>query len=71
VALGVFLMMGGLSGQVLIDYGVPLLMIVIVPAGACLCWSGLGSAGLRRVLRLPLRFNLTLMELLRPGILLK
>jgi hypothetical protein len=25
-------MMGGLSGRVLIDYGVPLLMIVIVPA---------------------------------------
>jgi hypothetical protein len=33
--------------------------------------SGLGSAGLRRVLGLSLRFNLALMELLRPGILLK
>jgi hypothetical protein len=70
-ALGVFLTTGGLSGWVLIGYGVHLLMIAIVHAGVWLCWSGPGSAGLWRVLGLPLRFNLALMELLRPGILLK
>jgi hypothetical protein len=68
---GVFPTMGGLPGWVLIGYGVHLLMIVIVPTGVWLRRSSLGSAGLRRVLGLPLRFNLALMELLRPGILLK
>jgi hypothetical protein len=63
--------MGGLSGWVLIGYGVHLLMIAIVPAGFWLRRSGPRFAGLRRVLGLPLRFNLALMELLRPGILLK
>jgi hypothetical protein len=70
-ALWVFLTTGGLSGRVLIGYGVHLLMIVIVPAGVWLRRSGPGSVGLWRVLRLPLRFNLALMELLRPSILLK
>jgi hypothetical protein len=68
---GVFLTTGGLSGWVLIGYVVHLLMIAIVPAGVWLRWPGPGSAGLRRFLGLPLRFNLALMELLRPGILLK
>jgi hypothetical protein len=68
---GVFLTTGGLSGWVLIGYVVHPLMIAIVPAGVWLRWPRLGSAGLRRVLGLPLRFNLALMELLRPGILLK
>jgi hypothetical protein len=70
-ALGVFLTMDGLSSWVLIGYGVHLLMIAIVPTEVWLRRPGPGSAGLRRVLGLPLRFNLALMELLRPGILLK
>jgi hypothetical protein len=71
-ALGVvFLTTGGLSGWVLVGYVVHLLMIAVVPAGVWLCWPGLGSAGLRRVLGFPLRFNLALMELLRPGVLFK
>jgi hypothetical protein len=53
------------------SYGVHLLMIAIVPARVWLCRPGPGSARLWRVLGLPLRFNLALMELLRPGILLK
>jgi hypothetical protein len=69
--LGVFLAMGRLSSWVLIGYIVHLLMIAIVPAGVWLRQPGPGSAGLRRVLGLPLRFNLALMELLRPSILLK
>jgi hypothetical protein len=48
-----------------------LMMIVVVPAGVWLRWPGLGSAGLWRVLRLPLRLNLALMELFKPGVLLK
>jgi hypothetical protein len=47
------------------------MMIVVVPAGVWLRWPGLGSAGLWRVLRLPLRLNLALMELFKPGVLLK
>jgi hypothetical protein len=70
-ALGVFLMTGGLSSWVLIGYGVHLLMIAIVPARVWLHRPGPGSAGLWRVLGLSLRFNLALMELLRPGIFLK
>jgi hypothetical protein len=63
--------MSGLSGWVLVGYVVHLLMVEVVPAGVWLHWPGPGSAGLRRVLGLPLRFNLALMELLRPGVLLK
>jgi hypothetical protein len=68
---GVFLTTGALSGWVLIGYVVHLLMIAFVPAGVWLGRPGPGSAGLRRVLGLSLKFNLVLMELLRPGILLK
>jgi hypothetical protein len=68
---GVFLTTVGLSGWVLIGYGVHLLMIANVPVEVWLHQSSPGSAGLRRVLWHPLRFNLALMELLRPGILLK
>jgi hypothetical protein len=70
-ALGVvFLTTSGLSGWVLVGYVVHLLMVAVVPVGVWLRWPGPGSAGLRRVLGLPLRFNLALMELLRPGVLL-
>jgi membrane-bound metal-dependent hydrolase YbcI (DUF457 family) len=67
----VFLMTGGPTGWVLVGYVVHLLIIVVVPAGVWLCWPGPGSARLRRVLGFPLRFNLALMELLRPSVLLK
>jgi hypothetical protein len=67
----VFLTTSGLSGWVLVGYVVHLLMVAIVLAGVWLRWPGLGSAGLWRVLGLPLRFNLALMELLKTGILLK
>jgi hypothetical protein len=60
-----------LSGWVLIGYGVHMLMVAIVPARVWLRRPSPGSAGLRRVLGISLRFNLALMELLRPGILLK
>jgi hypothetical protein len=71
-ALGVvFLTIGGLSGWVLIGYIMHLLMSAIVSAGVWLRWPGPGSARLRRVLGLPLKFNLALMELLRPSVLLK
>jgi hypothetical protein len=72
VALGVvFLTTGGLSGWLLVGNVVHLMMIVVVPAGVWLRWTSLGSAGLRRVLGLPLRLNLVLMELFGPGVLLK
>jgi hypothetical protein len=64
-ALGVvFLATGGLFGWMMVGYVVHLLMIVVVPAGVWLRWPGPGSAGLRRVLGFPLRFNFALMELL-------
>jgi hypothetical protein len=68
---GVFLMTSGLSGWVLIGYVVHLLLTAAVPSGVWLRWPGPGSAGLRRVLRLPLRLNLALMQLFEPGILLE
>jgi hypothetical protein len=67
----VFLTTSGLSGWVLVGYVVHLLLIAVVPAGVWLRWLGPGFAGLRRVLGFPLRFNLALMEFLRPGVLLK
>jgi hypothetical protein len=71
-ALGVvFLTTGGLSGWVLVGYVVHLLMIAVVSVGVWLRWPSPGSAGLRGVLGFPLRFNLALMQLLRPSVLLK
>jgi hypothetical protein len=71
-ALGVvFLTTGGLSGWLLVDNVVHLMMIAVVPAGVWLRWPGPGSAGLQSVLGLPLRLNLALMELFGPGILLE
>jgi hypothetical protein len=55
----------------MIGYVVHLLVTAVVPSGVWLRWLGPGSTGLRRVLRLPLKFNLALMQLFRPGILLK
>jgi hypothetical protein len=50
-------MMGGLSGWLLVGNVVHLMMIAVVPVGVWLRWPGPGSAGLRRVLGLPLRLN--------------
>jgi hypothetical protein len=47
------------------------LLTAVVPPGVWLRRPGPGSAGLQRVLRLPLRFNLSLMQLFGPGILLE
>jgi hypothetical protein len=72
VALGrVFLMASSFSGWVLIGYVVHLLVTAAVTSGVWLRRLGLGSAGLWGVLRLPLRFNLSLMQLFGPGILLE
>jgi hypothetical protein len=68
---GVFLTTNGLSGWVLIGYGVHLLLVAIVPIGVQLRRPDPSSARLRRVLGLPLGFNFVLMELLRPSILFK
>jgi membrane-bound metal-dependent hydrolase YbcI (DUF457 family) len=70
-ALGVFLTTSGFSGWMLIGYVVHLLVTLVVPAGVWLRWPGPGSAGQQRVLRLPLGFNLALMQLFGPGILLE
>jgi hypothetical protein len=71
-ALGVvFLTTGGLSSWLLVGNVVHLMVTAVVLAGVWLCWPGPGSAGLRRVLGLPLRLNLALMELFGPGVLLK
>jgi hypothetical protein len=67
----VFLTMSGLSGRLLVGNVVHMMMIVVVPAGVWLRWPGPGSAGLRRVLGLPLRLNLALMKLFGPSVLLK
>jgi hypothetical protein len=67
----VFLTTGGLSGWLLVGNVVYLLMIAVVPAVVWLRWPSPGSAGPRRVLGLPLRLNLVLMELFGPGVLLK
>jgi hypothetical protein len=62
VALGgIFLTASSFSGQVLIGYVVHLLLASVVPPGVWLQRPGPGSAGLRRVLRLPLSFDLALM----------
>jgi hypothetical protein len=59
------------SRWVLIGYVVHLLVTAAVPFRVWLRRPGPGSAGLQRVLRLPLRFNLSLMQLFGPGILLE
>jgi hypothetical protein len=58
---GIFLTASSFSSWVLIGYVVHLLLTVAVPPGVWLRRPGPGSAGLRRVLRLPLRFDLSLM----------
>jgi hypothetical protein len=58
---GIFLTASGLAGGVLAGYVVHLLLIEVVPSGVWLRRPGPGSAGLRRVLRLSLRFDLSLM----------
>jgi hypothetical protein len=68
---GVILVTSSLSGWMLIGYVVHLLVTAAISSGVWLRWPGPGSAGLRRVLRLPLRFNLALMQLFGLGILLK
>jgi hypothetical protein len=71
-ALGmVFLTTSSFSGWVLIGYVVHLLVTAAVKSGVWLQRPGPGFAGLRRVLRLPLRFNILLMQLFGPGILLE
>jgi hypothetical protein len=71
-ALGVvFLTTGGFSGWLLVGNVVHLMMIAVVSARVWLCWPGPGSTGLWRVLGLPLRLDLALMELFGPGVLLK
>jgi hypothetical protein len=68
---GVFLTTNSLHSWVLLGYVVHLLVTVALPPGVWLWSPGPGSAGLRRVLRLPLRLNLALMELFGPVILLE
>jgi hypothetical protein len=58
---GVFLASDGFSGWVLIGYVVHLLLALTIPTGVWLRRPGPGSAGMRRVLWLPLRFDLSLM----------
>jgi hypothetical protein len=58
---GVFLMADGFSGWVLIGYVVHLLLASTVPTEVWLRRPSPGSAGLRRVLWLPMRFHLSLM----------
>jgi hypothetical protein len=58
---GIFLRASGFSDWVLIGYVVHLLLASTVPSGVWLRRPGLGSAGMRMVLRLPLRFELSLM----------
>jgi hypothetical protein len=71
-ALGrVFLTASSFSGWVLIGYVVDLLVTTAITSGVWLRRPDPGSAGLRRVLRLPLRFNLLLMQLFAPSILLE
>ena len=68
---GVFLTTGGFFGWLLVGNVVHLMMIVVVLARVWLRWPVPGSAGLRRVLGLPLRLDLALMELFGPSVLLK
>jgi hypothetical protein len=58
---GIFLTVSSLAGGVLVGYVVHLLLTAAVPSGIWLRRPGPGSAGLRRVLRLSLRFDLSLM----------
>jgi hypothetical protein len=58
---GIFLMAYGLACGVLVGYVVHLLLTAAVLSGVWLRRPGPGSAGLRRVLRLSLIFNLSLM----------
>jgi membrane-bound metal-dependent hydrolase YbcI (DUF457 family) len=58
---GVFLAADGFSGWVLIGYVVHLLLASAVPTGVWLRRPGPSSAGLQRVLWLPLRFDISLM----------
>jgi hypothetical protein len=58
---GIFLTANGLACGVLVGYVVHLLLTAAVPSEVWLRRPGPGSAGLRRVLRLSLRFDLSLM----------
>jgi hypothetical protein len=58
---GIFLTASGLAGGVLAGYVVHLLLTATVLSEVWLRRPGLGSAGLWRVLRLSLRFDLSLM----------
>jgi hypothetical protein len=58
---GIFLMASGLAGGVLVGYVVHLVLTAAVPSGVWLRRPGPGSAGLWRVLRRSLRFDLSLM----------
>jgi hypothetical protein len=60
---GIFLMARGLASVVLVGYVVHLLLTTAVPSRVWLRWLCPGSAGLRRVLGLSLRLDLSLMEL--------
>jgi hypothetical protein len=58
---GIFLMVSSLACGVLVGYVVLLLLTAAIPSGVWLRRPGPGSTGLRRVLRLSLRFDLSLM----------
>jgi hypothetical protein len=51
---GIFLTASSLAGGVLVGYVMYLLLTAVVPSGVWLRRPGLGSTGLRRVLRLSL-----------------
>jgi hypothetical protein len=68
---GIILTASGLASGVLVGYVMHLLLTAIVPTGVWLRRPCLGSGGLRRVLGLSLRLDLTLMELFGSGVLLK
>jgi hypothetical protein len=68
---GIFLTASSFSDWVLIGYVVHLLLTAAVLPRVWLRRPGPGSAGLQRVLRLPLRFDLSLMQLLGPDVLLE
>jgi hypothetical protein len=69
--MGIFLTASGLASGVLVGYVVHLLLIAAVPSGVSLQRPCPGSAGLRRVLGLPLGLDLSLMELFGSGVLLE
>jgi hypothetical protein len=68
---GIFLTARGIASGVLVGYVVHLLLTAAVPSGVWLRRPCPGSAGLRRVLGLSLRLDLSLMELFRSGVLLE